>query len=141
MAGMTKKILSGLGSAGKSMIKPNNIANGGGLSSLLMPIKVNKRGGVAAIGLVGGVSLISNGASGNSKARMGTISYGDGMARMTDSFTTGGVEAMRRASGGDYEVFSEMAGDALQSPTLVGQLDDFGANPGMIAALYGMNGG
>lgn len=144
MAGLTKKIISGLGSglwsAGKSMVKPNTIADGGGLSSLLVPVKVNKRGGLAAISVVGGASLISNGATGNSKARMGAISYGDGMARMTDSFTTGGVEAMRRVSGGDYEAFSEMAGEALQSPTLAGQIDDFGANPGMIAALYGMGG-
>ncbi len=140
MAGLTKKALSGLWSAGKNLTKPNNMSNGGGLSSIFVPRKVNFGGGMAAVGVVGGASLISNGATGNSKARMGAISYGDGMARMTDSFTTGGVEAMRRASGGDYEAFSEMAGDALQSSTLAGQIDDFGANPGMIAALYGMGG-
>ena len=140
MAGLKKKILNGLGSFGKTLIQPNNMDNGGGLSSIFVPVKVTKRGGAVAVGAVAAVSMIGNGASENSKNRMGEISYGDGMARMTDAFNNGSVEAMKRASGGDYEAFSEMAGEALKSPSLVGQIDDFGANPGMIAALYGMGG-
>lgn len=140
MAGMTKRILKGLGSLGKSMTQPNNMDNGGGLSSIFVPRKVNLKGGRAAVGVITTASLISGGASARSKSKMGEISYGDGMARMTDAFNTGGVEAMKRISHGDYEAFSEMAGDALQDTSLTSKIDDFGANPGMIAALYGMGG-
>ena len=138
--GLTKKIINGVGKMGKAFTTENNIANGGGLSSILVPRKLNLKGGVAAIGVVGGATVISEGFKGNSRARMGKISYGDGMARMTDSFNSGVVGAMHQASGGDPEVFSDMASGVLKSPTLSGRIDDFGANPGMISALYNMGG-
>lgn len=140
MAGMKKKIIEGLGKAGKDFTKPNTVENGGGLSALLVPRKLNAKGGLALMGAATGGILISEGARGNSRARAGTISYGDSMARMTNSFNTGVVDAMQRSSGGDYEEFSEMAKDVLQSPSALTQLDDFGANPGMISALYNMGG-
>lgn len=98
MAGMTKRILKGLGSLGKSMTQPNNIDNGGGLSSIFVPRKVNLKGGVAAVGVITTASLISGGASARSKSKMGEFLTVTDMARMTDAFNTGGVEAMKRAS-------------------------------------------
>lgn len=137
MAGMTKKILKTLG---KEFTTANNIANGGGLSSIAVPRKLSTTGGFALMGAatlgIGGYEAVK----GNSKARTGVISYGEGMSRMTNTFNTGVTEAMQRVSDGDYEVYSDMAKGVLDSGSLSGLIDDFGANPGMIAALYNMGG-
>ncbi len=134
--GIAKKVLKGFGS---TFTTENTIANGGGLSSLLVPRKLNKKGGALLVGAVGAATMVQEGAKGNSKAKIGRVSYGESMSRMTGVFGTGAAQAMRSASGGDYEVFSDMASGVLESPNLVTQLDDFGANPAMISALYNMS--
>ena len=139
MAGMTKKILK---EAVEEFTSPNNIANKGGLSSLLIPRKVNAKG--AAL-LIGGAAILNTGKEGL-KARnvnkMGKISYMDGPARMTKSFTSGAVPAMMKSSKGNYEAFSDMAEEVVNGHlnTFGTVLDDYGATPAMIASLYGMGG-
>lgn len=139
MAGMTKKILK---EAVETFTSPNNIANGGGLSSLLIPRRVNAKG--AAV-LIGGAAVLTTGKEGL-KARnvnkMGKISYMDGPARMTQSYTTGAVQAMMKASNGNYEAFSDMAEEVVNGHmnSIGAILDDYGATPAMVASLYGMGG-
>lgn len=139
MAGMTKKILK---EAVETFTSPNTIANGGGLSSLLIPRRVNAKG--AAI-LIGGAAVLTTGKEGL-KARnvnkMGKISYMDGPARMTQSYTTGAVQTMMKASNGNYKAFSDMAEEVVNGHMnpIGAVLDDYGATPAMVASLYGMGG-
>lgn len=136
---MTKKILK---EAVETFTSPNTIANGGGLSSLLIPRRVNAKG--AAI-LIGGAAVLTTGKEGL-KARnvnkMGKISYMDGPARMTQSYTTGAVQTMMKASNGNYEAFSDMAEEVVNGHMnpIEAVLDDYGATPAMVASLYGMGG-
>ena len=139
MAGMTKKILK---EAVEEFTSPNNIANHGGLSSLLIPRKVNAKG--AAL-LIGGAAVLNTGKEGlktRNTNKMGKISYMDGPARMTKSYTSGVVPAMMKASNGNYAAFSDMAEEVVSGHNNVcgSILDDYGANPAMIASLYGMGG-
>ena len=139
---MTKKALNTLGKIGKALTTENTIANHGGLSSLFVPRKVNAKG---AAFLIGGAAVFNTGKEGlkaHNANKMGRISYMDGPARMTKSFTSGAVPAMMEASQGNYEVFSDMAEEVVSGHNNVfgSILDDYGANPAMIASLYGMRG-
>lgn len=137
---MAKKILQGAKTVGKALTKPNTIENGGGLSSLIVRRRVNTAGGLTIVGTVGAFSLANEGFKGHNRAKLGKISYDDGMARMTNSFTSGAVPAMKKASGGNYEAFSDMAEEVVATPGPLGRLDDYGASPALISALYGMGG-
>lgn len=66
----------------------------------------------------------------------------DGPARMTKSYTSGAIPAMMQASNGNYAAFSDMAEEVVSghNNVLGSVLDDYGANPAMIASLYGMGG-
>jgi hypothetical protein len=55
---------------------------------------------------------------------------------MTSSFTTGTPQALQRASGGNYELYSEMAKPVVRRGLPV---DDLGADEKFISALYNMN--
>lgn len=124
----------------KAMTTPNTIANGGGLSSLLMPVKASPLG----VGLImGGISAVGVGNTAiqhRNRAKMGRITYSGGPARMTKSFTSGGVEGMMRASKGNYEVFSDMVSDAMTNNSIAGKIENYGVTPQFVSALYGMGG-
>lgn len=130
---MTNKILS----VGKTLTKPNTLANGGGLSSFLIPRRLNTAGGLTVVGAMGTFMLANEGIKGRNRAKLGKIRYSDSMARMTNSFTTGAVSAMKEASGGNYAAFSDMAEEVVTRPFA---LDDYGATPDLISALYNMGG-
>ena len=139
---MTKKALNTLGKIGKALTTENNIANGGGLSSVLIPRKVNGKG--LAVVAVGGTALSfgNEGLKARNTNKMGRISYMDGPARMTKSYTSGVIPAMMQSSNGNYAAFSDMAEEVVSGHNNVfgSVLDDYGANPAMIASLYGMGG-
>ena len=139
---MAKKALNTLGKVGKTLTTENNIANGGGLSSLIMPRKVNGKG--LAVLAIGGTALgIGNeGLKARNINKMGKISYMDGPARMTKSYTSGAIPAMMQSSNGNYAAFSDMAEEVINGHNNIfgSVLDDYGANPAMIASLYGMGG-
>lgn len=136
---VTNKVLQGFKNVGKALTQPNTIEKGGGLSSLLIRRRVNMAGGLTIAGTVGAVSLANEGFKGRNQAKLGRVSYGDGMARMTSSFTSGVVPAMHRASGGNYGAFADMAEEVVTSKGL-GRIDDYGASPALISALYNMGG-
>ena len=125
---------------GKALTKPNNIQNGGGLSSLIVRRQVNAAGGFAITGIVGGTMLISEGIKGHNRATLGRVRYDDGLARMTNSFTSGAIPAMKRASGGNYAAFSDMAEEVVTHESIVGGIQNYGATPELISALYRMGG-
>lgn len=93
--------------------------------------------GVVTAGMLG-VQLISDMHNNMGNVKTGRVSYADGPSKMTKPFTSGIVEAMQDASQGNYEIFSELASDVLKSPNALARMDDLGANPKMISALYNM---
>ena len=134
---LAKKVLKGIG---KALTTENTIANDGGWSSLLIPRQVNAAGAGLIVAGTMGASLASEGMKSRNKNLMGRISYDSGLARMTNSFSSGAPEAMRRASGGNYEVFSDLAEEVVTSSSLSGKLETYGATPELISALYNMGG-
>lgn len=133
MAGMVKKAI-------QTFTKPNIMSEGGGLSALIVRRKVNAKGAAVIIGGATAISMGKEGLQAHNRAKVGRIMYGDGPQRMTNSFTSGGIEAMHRASGGNYEAFSDMAEEVLQGRRINGAIDNYGVTPQMISSLYNMGG-
>ena len=135
-----KKLANGAKKIFKSLTVENNISNGGGLSSLLVRRQVNGKGIAVIAGASTLLSLGDTGIKTRNKTKMGRVSYVDGPARMTSSFTTGAVDAMKRASGNNPQVFSEMAQDVVTGTGIGGKLETYGATPELISSLYNMGG-
>ena len=135
-----KKLANGAKKIFKSLTVENNLKNDGGLSSLLIRRKVNGKGIAVIAGASTLLSLGDTGIKTRNKTKMGKVSYGDGPARMTSSFTTGAVDAMKRASGNNPQVFSEMAQDVVTGSGIGGKLETYGATPELISSLYNMGG-
>ena len=135
-----KKLANGAKKIFKSLTVENNLKNDGGWSSLLMPRQVNGKGIAVIAGASTLLSLGDTGIKTRNKTKMGRVSYGDGPARMTSSFTTGAVDAMKRASGNNPQVFSEMAQDVVTGSGIGGKLETYGATPELISSLYNMGG-
>ena len=135
-----KKLANGAKKIFKSLTVENNLKNNGGLSSLLVRRQVNGKGIAVIAGASTLLSLGDTGIKTRNKTKMGRVSYGDGPARMTSSFTTGAVDAMKRASGNNPQVFSEMAQDVVTGSGIGGKLETYGATPELISSLYNMGG-
>ena len=134
--GMAKKVL---GAVGKSLTTPNDM---GIIGPAVLPRRLNAGGAFLFMGGVGAVGLTNAGIKSHNRGQYGRVSYNDGMARMTNSFTTGAVPAMMEASGGNYAVFADMAEDVVKGHgNFVGKaFDDYGADASLISAIYGMGG-
>ena len=135
-----KKLANGAKKIFKSLTVENNISDGGGWSSLLVRRQVNGKGIAVIAGASTLLSLGDTGIKTRNKTKMGRISYGDGPARMTSSFTTGAVDAMKRASDNNPQVFSEMAQDVVTGSGIGGKIETYGATPELISSLYNMGG-
>ena len=135
-----KKLANGAKKMFKSLTVENNISDGGGWSSLIIPRQVNGKGIAVIAGASTLLSLKDTGIKTRNKTKMGRVSYGDGPARMTSSFTTGAVDAMKRASGNNPQVFSEMAQDVVTGSGISGKMETYGATPELISSLYNMGG-
>ena len=135
-----KKLANGAKKIFKSLTVENNLKNDGGWSSLLVRRQVNGKGIAVIAGASTLLSLGDTGIKTRNKTKMGKVSYGDGPARMTSSFTTGAVDAMKRASGNNPQVFSEMAQDVVTGGGIGGKLETYGATPELISSLYNMGG-
>lgn len=129
-----------LGKVLDTFTAPNNIKNGGGLSSYLVPRKINAVGGLTIAGAIGAASIVKEGIQGHNRAKLGKVRYGDGPARMTNSFTSGVVPAMMKASRGNYDTFSDMAEEVITNDSIGGKIENYGATPALISALYNMGG-
>lgn len=137
---LAKKALKGLGKIGKALTQENTVANGGGLSSVLIPRQVNGAGAALIVG--GGLAfgMGNEGIKSRNKASLGKVSYGSGIARTTKQFTSGSVEAMHRVSGGNPAVFTDLAEETLNNGSFMGAIENYGATPELISALYNMGG-
>lgn len=135
-----KKLANGAKKMFKSLTVENNISDGGGLTSLIIPRQVNGKGIAVIAGASTLLSLGDTGIKTRNKTKMGRVSYGDGPARMTSSFTTGAVDAMKRASDNNPQVFSEMAQDVVTGSGIGGKIETYGATPELISSLYNMGG-
>lgn len=135
-----KKLANGAKKMFKSLTVENNISDGGGWSSLIIPRQVNGKGIAVIAGASTLLSLKDTGIKTRNKTKMGRVSYGNGPARMTSSFTTGAVDAMKRASGNNPQVFSEMAQDVVTGSGISGKMETYGATPELISSLYNMGG-
>lgn len=139
--GLGMKVLSGAGKVVWKLGTKDNLtpATGGGLTSAVITKQINAFG----YGVLGAGTALAGMAKAGLEARnrrlTGQVTYQDGLTRMAGSHTTGAVESMMRSSKGDFEAFSGMAEGVLKSTDL-GRLDDYGATPQMIAALYNMGG-
>lgn len=107
-------------------------------SSEFVPRIATARGAGVVTALALGAEFVGDVISGASGHSLGKVSYADGMSKMTKPFTTGVVEAMHEASQGNYEIFSDMAEEVIKPKNLLSKVDDFGANPRFISALYNM---
>lgn len=136
----SKKAFGGAKAVANALTMPNTIENGGGMSSLLIRRRLNPLGGAVVVGGLGAATVAHEGFKGHNRAKLGKITYADGPARMTNSFTSGAVQAMHRASGGNYAVFSDMAEDVVKGQGTIGGLDTYGATPELVSALYNMGG-
>lgn len=140
---IAKKVLGGLGKAAKGAwmgLSESRTVADGGLTALVVPRQLNPAGlAVATAGLTM-FNMGKVGVDAHSRASMGKVVYDSGMARMTSNFQSGAVPAMMQASGGNYEVFSGMAKNVVSRGGIMGGIQDNGANPAMISALYHMGG-
>lgn len=142
MAQMIKKMLGAVTTA-------NKIDDGGGLSSLLIPVKANALG----VGLVlGGMTALGTGRETrklHNQAAMGRISWQGTAARMTSNYerngslkmTSGTTTAIRQAAqSGNYQLAYDMTEQTLQGPDIGGQLETYGVTPKFVSSIYGMGG-
>ncbi len=142
MAGMAKKVLG-------AVTSPNTIENGGGLSSLLVPVKANALG----VGLVvGGMTAVNLGKAGlglHNQAALGRVTWQGTAARMTSNYerngmlkmTSGATAAMlKEAQSGNYQLVSEMVESTLGGRSIPGAIETYGVTPKFVSALYGMGG-
>lgn len=107
----------------------------------IVPRQANWKGAALAVGGVAALTMGNETWKGANAGKMGRVSYMDGPARMTNSFTSGAVKDMHRISNGNYGVFADMATEVMASNNMFGKaLDDYGANEKLISALYHMGG-
>jgi hypothetical protein len=133
---MNNKVLKGLG---RVLLEDNPVSEGG-LSAHLIKKRFSPAGVGVAMGTVGAINLINVGVQGRNKSVMGRVSYNPGLARMTGSYTSGAVQAMHRASGGNREIFSDMAEEVVRGKDVISNIETYGATPELISALYNMGG-
>lgn len=140
---IAKKVLSGIGKAGKAVwmgLSEQRTVAEGGLTALIVPRQLNLGGTAIALAGMTAINVGKGGIDAHSRISYGKVSYDSGMARMTSDFQSGAVPAMMQASGGNYAAFSDMAKSVVTRPGPINSLNDNGATPQMIAALYHMGG-
>lgn len=131
--GLAKGILN-------TFTSPNTIANGGGFSSLLIPRKLNGLGVATLATGIGAFGLANEGLKSHNKVNLGKISYNQGPARMTNAFGSGVTRIAKKESHGDYNAYYDMMEEVVSSHGIMPKIDDYGANPALISALYRMGG-
>lgn len=129
--------------------RPNTIDKGGGLSSLLMPVKASP---LAAGAILTGTTAYSAGKEAlslHNQAKLGRVTWQTAAARMTSNYerdgalkmSTGTTAAIRKAAAtGNPQLAYEMVEHTLQGPNLGGKIETYGVTPKFVAALYRMGG-
>ena len=122
----------------KKMIEPNTIADGGGLSSLLIPVKASPLGvGVITAG-IWGASAVGDIVAGQNKKKLGRVSYQGRPARMTSGVPTQITNGIARASKGNPELAAGMIEEVMTNTSIIGKIENYGVTPQFVSAFYGM---
>lgn len=143
---MAKKVL---GAAKSVLTTANTIDKGGGLSSLVVPVKASPLGaGVILTGMTA-LSIGKEGASLHNQASMGKVTWEGTAARMTSNYerngalrmTSGTTAAIRRqAMSGNTQMAYEMVEQTMRGPDIGGAIETYGVTPKFVSAIYGMGG-
>ncbi len=121
-------------------IKPNRtFAEGGGLTSKLIPYQLDKAGMVAGVGAVAvGGTLGAEMMRRHNQMQLGKIVYTGGPARMTDNFSSGAIEAIQQITK-DPEVQADMLKKIVRTQdSVLSNMEEFGVDDQFLSAFYGM---
>ena len=143
---MTKKVL---GAAKKVLTTPNTIGDGGGFSSLLVPVKASPLSvGAVMVGMTA-LNVGKEGVSLHNQAAMGKVDWQGTAARMTSNYERGGAlkmtsgttAAIRSAAmSGNTQMAYEMVEQTMRGPDIGGAIETYGVTPKFVSAIYGMGG-
>lgn len=113
-------------------------AEGGGLTSKLVPYQLTKTGIGVGMGLTAAASLGSEMLANRNRMRMGPITYTGGPARMTNNFSSGAIEAIQEATN-DPAVRADMLKRILHTDDgIINNIEEFGVDSSFLSAFYGM---
>ena len=113
-------------------------AEGGGLTSKLVPYQLTKTGIGVGMGLTGAASLGSEMLANRNRMKMGPITYTGGPARMTNNFSSGAIEAIQEATN-DPAVRADMLKRILHTDDgIINNIEAFGVDSSFLYAFYGM---
>jgi hypothetical protein len=106
----------------------------------LLPKIISGQGAALVGGSMLTIGAVNNGIKARNNAKLGKVVYNGGPDRMTQSYTTGAVNTIRRIAGNDPEAFSELTKSAMDGGdlNLVQKLEDYGVNDKFVSAFYGM---
>ncbi len=121
------------------LFKPNRtFAEGGGVTSILIPKNLTKVGVAAGFGVGAGAALGSEMLRQHNRIKMGPISYEGGAARMTRNITSGAVEAINEVTN-DPAVRADMLSKMLRTyDGVMNNIDEYGVDADFVSAFYGM---
>lgn len=105
---------------------------------------ITKKGGLIVLGGVTAFAIAKEGFKSRNQQKLGRISYADGPARMTGSFTSGAIPAMNRASGGNpaarNAMFMETMNTGPGGSSPLQKIENYGVDGQFISSLYNMGG-
>lgn len=119
--------------------QPNRtIAEGGGLTSKIIPYQLTKTGVAVGFGAGAAAALGTEMLRQHNRMKMGPVSYEGGPARMTHNVTSGAVEAIREVTN-DPAVQADMLKKMVRTDDgILNNIDEFGADTEFVSAFYGM---
>lgn len=113
-------------------------AEGGGLTSTIVPFQVTKAGIGVGIGLTGAAALGTEMFANHNRRKMGPVTYTGGPARMTGNFDSGAVEAIQEATN-DPAVRADMLKRILRTDDgIINNMEEYGVDAQFVSAFYGM---
>ncbi len=120
--------------------EPNiTFAEGGGITSKIIPYRLTKVGIGAGFGIGAAASLGSEMLKNHNRLKMGPVKYTGGPDRMTHNVTSGAVEAISKANISPQEKQAELTRMMRSKDTVIGNLEEYGVNEQFMSAFYGMN--
>ena len=120
--------------------QPNRtVAEGGGLTSKVVPYQLTNAGIIAGFGVGAAASLGTEMLRQRNRVKMGPVSYEGGPARMTHNVTSGAVEAIRDVTH-DPAIQADMLKKMLRTSDdgIINNIDEFGVDAEFVSAFYGM---
>ena len=119
--------------------QPNRtVAEGGGLTSKIIPYQLTKTGIAAGFAIGGAAALGTEMLRQHNKIKMGPVSYEGGPDRMTHNVTSGAVEAIKEVTD-DPAVQADMLRKMTRTDDgIINNMDEFGVDSEFVSAFYGM---